>query len=82
MVLISAIFGAPSVLPVEIVSRSEWNAKPAKEVEYMRDAVPFVIIHHSYTPVACFTDEACKDSMKSMQKYHQVDRQWADIGYT
>lgn len=82
MFYVLAIFAAPSVLALEIISRENWNAKPPKEIEHMRNNVPFVIIHHSYIPAACYTHVACIDSMKTMQRHHQDDRKWADIGYT
>ncbi|KAJ8958409.1 hypothetical protein NQ318_002191 [Aromia moschata] len=64
-----------------IVSRSEWNAKPAKAVEEMTNPVPYVVIHHSYTPLACNTSEECVQAMHWMQDFHQDVRKWWDIGY-
>lgn len=69
-------------MPLEIVSRTEWGSKAAKEIEHINKAVPFVIIHHSYTPAACFTSEKCIEAMQSMQNFHQITRGWWDIGYT
>jgi peptidoglycan-recognition protein LB len=64
-----------------IVTRDEWGAKPPKEVVHIEGAVPYVIIHHSYQPAACYTNETCIKAMQSMQSFHQDDRGWADIGY-
>lgn len=69
-------------MAIEIVSRAEWGARPPKYRIPINQKVPFVVIHHSYTPAACFTSEGCKSAMRSMQKFHQEDRGWADIGYT
>lgn len=67
---------------VDIVERSGWGANPPKLVEHMNTPVPYVIIHHSYTPRACQTSAECVAAMKSMQNYHQIDNGWNDIGYT
>lgn len=67
---------------IEIVSRSDWNAKPPKAVENMTNPVPFVVIHHSYIPAACETKDDCIKAMQSMQEFHQGDRGWNDIGYS
>lgn len=69
------------VMPFEIVSRDEWGAKPAKSVDMINKTVPYVIIHHSYSPPACNTSEECTAAMQSMQRFHQVERGWFDIGY-
>lgn len=67
---------------LEIVNRAKWGARPPKYRELINKVVPFVIIHHSYTPSACNTSEKCAAAMRSMQIFHQDDRGWADIGYT
>lgn len=68
---------------VNIIERRDWGARQPRLVEPIVDVpVPFVIIHHSYQPAACFTPETCSTAMRSMQRYHQDDRGWNDIGYT
>lgn len=69
-------------MPLDIVSRDEWNANPPKNFELMNEPVSFVIIHHSDTPAACYTEETCIKAMQSMQNYHQNGHGWDDIGYT
>lgn len=64
-----------------IVSRNEWGARPPKLVDHVHEPVPYVIIHHSYTPAACWTGDKCEAAMRSMQIFHQDDRGWNDIGY-
>ena len=65
-----------------IVKRDEWGAKLPKLIEKFNGSSPYVIIHHSYIPSACFTDADCQLAMKSMQNFHQNNRGWNDIGYS
>lgn len=65
----------------DIVDRQSWGAKPPKDIQHINHVVPFVVIHHSYTPKACPTSAKCKAAMRSMQAFHQNERDWADIGY-
>ncbi|KPJ21354.1 Peptidoglycan-recognition protein LB [Papilio machaon] len=62
-------------------TRSDWGSKPASSVRPLTLPVPYVIIHHSYTPPACQTSDQCEEAMRSMQEFHQVARNWVDIGY-
>lgn len=62
--------------------RETWDAKPPKSVEKFAGPIPYVIIHHSYEPGACTTTAECRNAMLSMQKFHQQDRGWNDIGYS
>ncbi|CAG5044142.1 unnamed protein product [Parnassius apollo] len=65
----------------EFVSRQEWEARPPTGITELNLPVPYVIIHHSYQPGACYTREDCKSAMRSMQNYHQLTQKWNDIGY-
>lgn len=67
---------------INIVPRDEWEAKPSKLVEKFDGPIPFVIIHHSYIPGACYESSECEKAMRAMQKFHQDDRGWNDIGYS
>lgn len=78
---IAALFISPAVMPFEIVTRAEWGAKPPKDIVRYNKTVPYVIIHHSYLPPACLTSEQCIKGMLGMQRFHQIDRGWFDIGY-
>lgn len=68
-------------MSLEIVSRTKWNARPPKNIQLINKSVPLVFIHHSYSPSACFTEEQCIKAMQSMQRFHQLERGWDDIGY-
>lgn len=63
------------------VPRSQWQARTPKQITPLATPVPYVVIHHSYTPAACYTDVECRQAMKSMQNFHMDDRRWWDIGY-
>ncbi|XP_059052550.1 peptidoglycan-recognition protein LB-like [Achroia grisella] len=63
------------------VPRSQWRARTPKQLTSLVTPVPYVVIHHSYTPGACYTDDECCKAMKSMQDYHMDDRRWWDVGY-
>lgn len=68
---------------INIVKRSEWDAQPPRQIQPIESLpVPFVIIHHSYTPQVCLTPDKCAAAMRGMQQFHQNDRGWNDIGYT
>ncbi|CAG9791479.1 unnamed protein product [Diatraea saccharalis] len=63
------------------VTRSQWNARAPKQMLPLTTPVPYVVIHHSYTPGACATRPECIKAMQSMQNFHMDDRDWWDIGY-
>nr|XP_013189609.1 unnamed protein product [Amyelois transitella] len=61
-------------------TKADWGALPATDVYPLKTPVPYVVIHHTYIPGACNSTEQCKQSMRSMQNYHQ-SLDWGDIGY-
>lgn len=65
-----------------IVERREWDGRDPKLVETFDGPIPFVIIHHSYIPSACYNEEACTAAMRKMQDMHQLQKGWNDIGYS
>ncbi|XP_006002990.1 N-acetylmuramoyl-L-alanine amidase [Latimeria chalumnae] len=69
----------PAVIP-----RCMWEAKPYKGTPtYLQLPLHFVYIHHTYEPgQPCRTFPGCAADMRSMQRFHQVDRGWDDIGYS
>ncbi|CAH2052129.1 unnamed protein product, partial [Iphiclides podalirius] len=89
---IGIIVGGPALLQVPsdnevltydfpFVTRSQWGAKTAKQKLSLHTPVPYVVIHHSYTPAACYDSAQCQKAMRSMQDFHMNDRGWWDIGY-
>lgn len=69
-------------MSINMITRNEWGALAPKEVIKFDGPAPFVIVHHSYIPEACNTTEQCKLAMLGMQRFHQIDHGWNDIGYT
>lgn len=65
-----------------IVTRKDWGARDAKLVETFSGPIPFVIMHHSYIPSACYSEVACKATMRKIQDMHQLKNEWNDIGYS
>ncbi|XP_045185303.2 peptidoglycan-recognition protein SC2-like [Mercenaria mercenaria] len=63
-----------------IISRSEWNARPAVKTTWMSNSVTYAIIHHA-TGSRCFSTATCKTKVKSYQNYHMDTKGWWDIGY-
>jgi hypothetical protein len=67
---------------LNVVTRAEWDAKEAKQRDTIASLpVPFVILHHTYRPTDCNSSEDCKQAMRFMQRMHQDERGWFDIGY-
>ncbi|CAG5044140.1 unnamed protein product [Parnassius apollo] len=92
----SAIFGitigVPAILPdpaenevithnFPFVTRSEWGARTPKQTPALQIPVPYVVIHHSYSPPACYEAAQCENAMRSMQDFHMDSRGWWDIAY-
>nr|XP_046270039.1 peptidoglycan recognition protein 6 [Scatophagus argus]XP_046270040.1 peptidoglycan recognition protein 6 [Scatophagus argus] len=67
-----------------IVPRCMWGAKPYRGTPTnLSLPLSFMFIHHTHTPgQPCLTFEQCSADMRSMQRFHQEDRGWDDIGYS
>ncbi|XP_034828319.1 peptidoglycan-recognition protein LB-like [Maniola hyperantus] len=64
-----------------LITRDDWNARPARSPTALITPVELVIIHHSYVPTACFSTDDCSRAMRAMQDFHQLSNGWDDIGY-
>ena len=61
---------------MDIVSRDEWGAAPRRSATRLaRDRVKKVVVHHT---TGTYRDAS---TVRAIQRFHQVDRNWADIGY-
>jgi len=66
---------------MNIISRDIWGAKPAFRAYASMGEVKGLVVHWSYYPGA-IGNNAEMDQLKSIQKLHQVDRNWNDIAYS
>ncbi|XP_064170833.1 peptidoglycan recognition protein 6 [Anguilla rostrata] len=67
-----------------IIPRCQWEAEPYRGTPTLL-ALPlsFLYVHHTYEPSRpCLTFQQCAADMRSMQRFHQDDRGWDDIGYS
>ncbi|KAM9346178.1 peptidoglycan recognition protein 6 [Symphorus nematophorus] len=67
-----------------IIPRCMWGAKPYRGTPTnLSLPLSFMFIHHTHTPSKpCLTFQQCSADMRSMQRFHQDDRGWDDIGYS
>ncbi|CAK6445384.1 unnamed protein product [Pipistrellus nathusii] len=74
-----AFLGCPAIHP-----RCRWGPAPYRgQPTPLRLPLGSLYVHHTYQPAPpCTTFERCAADMRSMQRYHQVDRGWDDIGYS
>ncbi|XP_069005473.1 peptidoglycan recognition protein 6 [Embiotoca jacksoni] len=67
-----------------IIPRCMWGAEPYRGTPTnLSLPLSFMYIHHTHTPSQpCLTFQQCATDMRSMQRFHQEDRGWDDIGYS
>lgn len=67
-----------------IVPRCMWGAEPYRGTPTnLTLPLSFLYIHHTYSPSQpCVTFQQCSADMRAMQRFHQEDRGWDDIGYS
>ncbi|MDR4508914.1 MAG: peptidoglycan recognition protein [Candidatus Brocadiaceae bacterium] len=65
---------------VEIIPRSEWGAKSSTCRTSLKLPVAYAFIHHT-AGSAPTTQSAEEAKMRAIQRYHQNDRGFCDIGY-
>ncbi|KAM7386299.1 hypothetical protein PAMA_009097 [Pampus argenteus] len=67
-----------------IIPRCMWGAEPYRGTPTnLTLPLSFMYIHHTHTPSQpCLTFQQCSVDMRSMQRFHQEDRGWDDIGYS
>uniref|UniRef100_A0A8C6TPL9 Peptidoglycan recognition protein 6 n=1 Tax=Neogobius melanostomus TaxID=47308 RepID=A0A8C6TPL9_9GOBI len=67
-----------------IVPRCMWDAAPYRGTPTnLTLPLSFLYIHHTATPSQpCVTFQQCSADMRAMQRFHQEDRGWDDIGYS
>ncbi|XP_018520680.1 N-acetylmuramoyl-L-alanine amidase [Lates calcarifer] len=67
----------------QIIPRCQWGAKAYQSTPIpLSLPVEFLYIHHTYEPSSpCLSFSKCSRDMRAMQRFHQEDRGWSDIGY-
>ncbi|XP_042340199.1 N-acetylmuramoyl-L-alanine amidase [Plectropomus leopardus] len=68
----------------QIIPRCQWGAKAYQSTPIpMSLPVQFLYVHHTYEPsLPCLSFPSCSRDMRAMQRFHQEDRNWTDIGYS
>lgn len=66
-----------------MIPRCIWGAAPYRGTPTnLTLPLTFMFIHHTAIPSQpCLTFQQCSADMRSMQRFHQEDRGWDDIGY-
>ncbi|XP_026772268.3 peptidoglycan recognition protein 6 [Pangasianodon hypophthalmus] len=67
-----------------IIPRCMWEAQPYRGTPTLLSLpLSFLYIHHTYEPSKpCLSFQQCSQDMRAMQRFHQDDRGWDDIGYS
>ncbi|KAM4594436.1 N-acetylmuramoyl-L-alanine amidase [Fundulus diaphanus] len=68
----------------QIIPRCQWGAKANRDTPIpLSLPLQFLYVHHTYEPSSpCLSFSSCSLNMRSMQRFHQDDRGWDDIGYS
>ncbi|KAM9856971.1 N-acetylmuramoyl-L-alanine amidase-like [Aulostomus maculatus] len=68
----------------QIIPRCQWGAKAYNGTPIpLSPPLQFLFVHHTYEPSSpCLSFPSCARSMRAMQRYHQEDLGWSDIGYS
>ncbi|KAM6939997.1 N-acetylmuramoyl-L-alanine amidase-like [Xenentodon cancila] len=67
-----------------VIPRCQWGAKPQRGTPIpLSLPLQYLYVHHTYEPSSpCLSFPNCSRDMRSMQRFHQEDRGWSDIGYS
>uniref|UniRef100_A0A3Q3KEQ0 Peptidoglycan recognition protein 2 n=1 Tax=Monopterus albus TaxID=43700 RepID=A0A3Q3KEQ0_MONAL len=67
-----------------IIPRCQWGAKAHRGTPIpLFLPLQFLYVHHTYEPsLPCLSFQKCSHNMRAMQRFHQDDRGWSDIGYS
>ncbi|XP_069553299.1 N-acetylmuramoyl-L-alanine amidase-like [Brachyistius frenatus] len=68
----------------QIIPRCQWGANAHRGTPIpLTLPLQFLYVHHTYEPSSpCLSFPNCSRDMRAMQKFHQEDRGWNDIGYS
>ncbi|KAM4604245.1 N-acetylmuramoyl-L-alanine amidase-like [Polymixia lowei] len=67
-----------------IIPRCQWGAQSYRDTPIpLSLPLSFLYVHHTYEPSSpCLSFPTCSADMRAMQRFHQCDRGWSDIGYS
>ncbi|XP_062404304.1 N-acetylmuramoyl-L-alanine amidase [Sardina pilchardus] len=67
-----------------MIPRCMWGAKASKGIPArLSPPLHFLYVHHTEVPSRpCLTFQQCSRDMRAMQRFHQEERGWQDIGYS
>lgn len=68
----------------QIIPRCQWGAKAHRGTPIpLSLPLQYLYVHHTYQPSSpCLSFPNCSRDMRAMQRFHQEDRGWSDIGYS
>jgi len=75
------IEGGLACQSLQLVSRSQWGARPPTSVTNINGAVNMTFVHHAAGP-PCFDLAECSARVKAIQNYHMDSNGWNDVGYS
>lgn len=76
--------GTKSIGPLYAIPRDRWSAKPpTRRLLNPLDSIKLITVHHEghKTPIYFTGWNQTSERMHTIQRWHQKDRGWADIGY-
>jgi hypothetical protein len=66
---------------MQLVTRSQWSARPPKQVTNISGPVLGVTLHWEGPAMGSFAHESCPARIRTVQNFHMDSRGWSDIAY-
>lgn len=71
------------IMSIQWVTRAQWDAARSSGVENRPGSVHYgIAVHYSAAVVGNDPHSTCASKVRSMQRYHQQTKGWADIAYS
>ncbi|CAD5114065.1 DgyrCDS3214 [Dimorphilus gyrociliatus] len=71
---------AKSCSAIQIVTRSQWQARPPRSRTNLVTPVSMLFVHHT-AGATCSSQSTCSARTRAIQNYHMDSNRWNDIGY-